>query len=483
MGRRKVHVTGLAVLGALAVASLWLWPDRPAHGERTPVDILIRNGIVVPMADGGPDAIVPGAVVIQGSAIVFVGTNAEADERFEGTETIDAQGGIVMPGLVNGHTHVPMTLFRPVTGEMPVMEWLQRYIFPAEAHFVRPDFVRLGTRWGLAEFIRSGITTYADMYYWEAEIAAVTKEVGLRGVLGETLLDFPSPDSVSPDAALRYTEAFIEAWKADPLVTPAVAPHAPYTVSADLYRRAADLARRHGVPLLTHLSESQGEMNFVREHYQMTPIAWLDSLGVLGPQTVAAHVVWPTPEDMAILARTGTGVVHNPKSNLRGGNGIAPVPALLAAGVRLGLGTDGPCGSNNLDLFENMDAAGIVQKGLAGDWSVIRARDLVRMATLGGAEALRMEDRIGSLEAGKQADIIIIDVSAPHLVPTPAQTSVFSSVHQHIAYAVRAADVRTTIVAGRVLMRDRQLTTIDEAPLRTEVARTWSEVETFMRAQ
>src|ERR1043165_3149103 len=421
----------------------------------TPADILITGGTVVTMA--GPD-IENGSVVISGGKIVAVGPSSQIDGKYTAKTTIHARGSAVMPGFVNAHTHVPMTLFRGIADDRDLMDWLQNFIFPAEAKNVSKDFVKWGTRLAAAEMIESGTTTFADMDYFESDVARETKAAGLRGVLGETMIDFPVADNKTWDDVVKYVRAYVKQWKGDRLITPALAPHAPFTVSEEHLRQVRSLATELGAPILIHVSETKDELRQVGEkHNGMTPGAYLDSLHFLGPDVVAAHGVWLTPEEIKMFAQRGTGVAHCPESNMMLASGVAPVVDMRRAGMNVGLGTDGPAGSNNnLDMVEEMASAARLQKVSKGDPKALSARDVLEMATIGGARVLGMEKKIGTLERGKRADVVVIDLQQAKVQPVYA-------VESAIVYAASGSSVVTTIVDGRVLMRDRKLFTVDEA--------------------
>jgi 5-methylthioadenosine/S-adenosylhomocysteine deaminase len=418
------------------------------------VDILITGGTVVTMA--GPN-IENGSVVIHNGQIVAVGRSADIDKTYTAATRINARGMAVMPGFVNAHTHVPMTLFRGIADDRDLMDWLTNFIFPAEAKNVDREFVKWGTRLAAAEMIRSGTTTFGDMYYFESDIARETKKAGLRAVLGETLLDFPAPDNKTWEEGIAYMRKFVAEWKNDPLITPAFAPHAPFTVSREHLQQVRALATELGVPILIHVSETKDELRQVAERANgMTPGAYLDSIGFLGDDVVAAHGVWLTENEMHRFAEKGTGVVHCPESNMMLASGVAPVVAMQRIGVDVGLGTDGPAGSNNnLDMFEEMASAARLQKITRNDPKALTAREVLELATIGGARVLGLADKIGTLEKGKRADVIVIDLQTTRIQP-------LYSVESAIVYAASGSSVVTTIVDGRILMRRGQLLTIDE---------------------
>jgi 5-methylthioadenosine/S-adenosylhomocysteine deaminase len=417
-------------------------------------DILITGGTVVTMA--GPN-IERGSVAIRNGEIVAVGPSAEVDRKFSAKTVIRAGGMAVVPGFVNAHTHVPMTLFRGIADDRDLMDWLTNFIFPAEAKNVDREFVKWGTRLAAAEMIRSGTTTFADMYYFESDIARETKAAGLRGVLGQTMIDFPAPDNKTWDAMVAYMRKYAADWKGDRLITPAFAPHAPYTVSADHLKQIRALATELGVPILIHVSETKNELKQVGEqHGGMTPGAYLDSLGFLGDDVVAAHGVWLTPDEIKTFAAKKVGVAHCPESNEMLASGVAPVVDMIAAGVDVGLGTDGPAGSNNnLDMVEEMASASRLQKVMRNDPKAVTARELLRLATIGGANVLGLGDKIGTLERGKRADIAIIDLQQ-------AKTQPVYSVESAIVYAASGSSVVTTICDGKILLRHGKVLTVDE---------------------
>jgi len=417
-------------------------------------DILITNATVITMA--GPN-IERGSVAIKDGAIIAVGPSNEIDPRYRAKTVIKAGGMAVVPGFVNTHTHVPMTLFRGIADDRDLMDWLTNYIFPAEAKNVDRDFVKWGTRLAAAEMIRSGTTTFCDMYYFESDIARETKAAGLRGVLGNTLIDFPAPDNKTWDAMIDYMRNYVREWKGDRLITPAFAPHAPFTVSTEHLKQIRSLATELGAPILIHVSETKDELRQVAEKQNgMTPAAYLDSIGFLGDDVVIAHGVWLTPDEIRTVAAKKVGVAHCPESNMMLASGVAPIVDMIRAGVELGIGTDGPAGSNNnLDMVEEMASAARLQKVMKGDPKAISARELLRLATIGGATALGLADKIGTLERGKRADLVIIDLQQ-------AKTQPVYSVESAIVYAASGSSVVTTIVDGKILLRHGKVLTVDE---------------------
>jgi len=418
------------------------------------VALIITNGTVVTM-DGAGRVLTPGAVAVDGSDIVAIDTPEAIRKQFRAAETIEAWGSVIMPGLVNTHTHAPMVMYRGLADDLALMEWLQKYIFPAEAKTLSPEFVRAGTRLAALEMIRSGTTTYADMYYFEEEIAKETKTAGLRAVLGQTIIQFPVADAKTPADGLARAEAFIKDYKDDPLITPAVAPHAMYTLDGPTLMACRELAKRYRVPTIIHVAETQEEEKTAQERHQASPVRYLESLGFLGPGVLAAHAVWVSEPEIAILKARGVGVSHNPESNMKLASGTAPVPAYLAAGIPLGLGTDGAASNNDLDMFEAMRTASFLHKLHSNDPRVVDAKTALTMATIGGARALGMDSRIGSLEPGKRADLIVVSMS------TARQTPMYDPI-SHLVYTTHGDDVQTTIVNGKVLMRGRKVLTLDE---------------------
>ena len=368
---------------------------------------------------------------------------------------IDATGKVVIPGLINGHTHIPMTLFRGLADDMDLNEWLTKYIFPAEARNVTEDFVRAGTQLGLAEMIRGGTTTYCDMYYFEDAVADETERAGVRGVLGETIIDFPVADNKTNAEAMAYTERYVKKWKGNRLITPAIAPHAPYTVSEEHLRAIRAFSNRTGAPIVIHVAETKKEVADITRDHGASPVTYLDRIGFLNDRVIAAHMVYPTEDELAILKRLNVGIVHNPQSNMKLASGVAPVPQMLAADMSLGLGTDGAASNNDLNMWEEMDTAAKLHKVFTGDPRVVSAEQAFEMATIRGARALHMEHEIGSIERGKRADIVIVDQDSLNQTP-------FYNIYSDLVYSTKAADVRTVIIEGRVVMRDRRLQTLDE---------------------
>jgi len=433
---------------------------QPANQRRL-MDIAIVGGTVVTM-DKERRVIENGAVVLRGEKIVWVGKRSEMPARMRSAQTIDATGKVVIPGLVNTHTHVPMSLFRGIADDMDLQEWLTKFIFPAEAKNVDEAFVRAGTRLGLAEMIKGGTTTYCDMYYFEDAIAGETKKAGMRAVLGETVIDFPAPDNKTWQEGIRYSERFINKWRNDPLITPAIAPHAPYTVSQEHLLEARGVSDRLRAPLVIHLAEANTETDFIQQKHQgQRPIGFVEKIGFFNDRTIAAHVIQANDAELDLLKKHNVGVAHNPQSNMKLAAGTAPVPAMLRKNINVGLGTDGAASNNDLSMWEEMDTAAKLHKLVSGDPKMLSAEEAFSMATIGGARALHMGDRIGSIEEGKLADIAIVGLDEVHQTP-------LYNIYSHLVYATKASDVRTVIIHGRIVMRDRRLLTLYESAIKRD---------------
>ena len=400
-----------------------------------------------------------GAVAIRGERIVGVGTRAEIDARFQAKQRLDRPDAILAPGLIDTHTHAAMSLFRGIADDKNLQDWLTNFIFPAEAKNVTPDFVRWGTRLGCLEMLLGGTTTFTDMYYFEDVVAEAAKEAGMRGVLGETIIGFPVADAKTPADGLRYAEEFIQRFRGDSLIVPAVAPHALYTNSDETLKAARALANKYSVPLVIHLSETKKENDDEMASRHDTPTKHLDSIGVFTGRTVAAHCVWVNDGDMGILKARNVGVAHCPSSNMKLASGVAPVVRMLALGINVGLGPDGPAGSNNdFNMFEEMDLAAKLAKVTSLDPTVLPATTALEMATIRGARVLGLEKEIGSLETGKRADLISVRLDRANAVP------VYDAISQMV-YASKAEDVRDVMVNGRSVVRDGKSLTLDEGAI------------------
>ena len=441
----KSILVAVAAAVALGVAA--------AQPARRSVTLVVVGGTVITQ-NAARQIVSPGAVAIDASDIVEVGTPDAIAAKYRASETIEARDDVILPGLINTHTHAPMVMYRGLADDLALMDWLQKYIFPAEAKTVSAEMVRIGTKLAALEMIESGTTTFADMYYFEEEIAKTTVEAGLRAVLGQTIIQFPAPDAKTPADGLARAERFIREFKDNGLVVPAVAPHALYTNDRATLVASAEIGRRYGVPVLIHFAETEDEVRLAREQFKTTPAAYLESLGFWGPNTLAAHAIWVTDDDLAILKRWDVGLSHNPESNMKLASGAAPVVKYLAAGVALGLGTDGAASNNDLDMFEAMRQASFLAKHVTKDPTAVPARAALDLATVGGARALHMERLIGSLEPGKRADLITVSMRAAR------QTPMYDPV-SHLVFATHGDDVRTTIVNGKVLMKNRQVRTLN----------------------
>jgi 5-methylthioadenosine/S-adenosylhomocysteine deaminase len=390
---------------------------------------------------------------------VAAGTRAEIDRNWQPKRRIDRPNVVLTPGLINTHTHAAMSLFRGIANDVKLQDWLNNFIFPAEAKNVTPDFVRWGTRLASLEMLLGGTTTFTDMYYFEDVVAETAKEAGMRGVLGETIIKFPVADAKTPEEGLQYAEKFLLRFRGDPLTVAAVAPHAPYTNTDATLKVARALANKYSAPIIIHLSETKKENDDMQAARHMSPTEMLNSLGFFNGRTVAAHCVWVSDRDMTILRTHNVGVAHNPSSNMMLASGTAPVPEMLRRGIAVGLGTDGPAGSNNdFDLMEEMDLAAKLQKLVRNDPEALSAKQAFEMATIGGARALGMEKEIGSLEAGKRADLISIDLDAPNAVP-------MYDVYSQLVYALKASNVIDVVVNGREVVRDKRCLTLDQAAI------------------
>ncbi len=413
-------------------------------------DLAITGGHVLSM-DGERGDFSPGAILVEDGAISAVGPAAIAD-AVEAQRWIDATGCIVMPGMINSHTHIAMSLFRGLGDDEP--DRLRRFIWPLEAKVVDSGSVHDGAMLGCLEMALGGVTCFADMYFFAEQVAAAAETVGLRAVVGQAVMGDAAPDADAPVAALERFQSLENAWQGHPLITPALAPHAPDTLGTVTLKSVRDLSESKGAPILIHLCETEAELAVIRERSGMTPVCYLDSLGLLGPRLLGAHCIHMGEEDIARLAASGVSVAHNMVANIKAAKGVAPAPAMLAAGVNVGLGTDGPMSGNTLDVIGQLGAVAKLHKLMSGDRTAMPARTVVEMATIGGARALGMGDRIGSLEVGKRADIAIIDATGAHMTP-------LYDPYAALVYAANAADVRHVIVDGRMVVEDRRLLTAD----------------------
>jgi len=397
----------------------------------------------------------PGAIYIVGDSIVDVGTSDVLKAKYPKASLLDYPNEILLPGLVNTHTHIAMSLLRGIADDMPLKEWLETVIWPLEKEFVNKDFVTVGSFITLAEFIRGGITCFNDMYFFQNEIAEATATAGLRAVMGETLIDFPTPNAKTPNEGITYSKQFVARWKNHPLISPCIVTHAPYSCSATLLQSASNLSKELEIPLSIHISETKTEIQESQEKYGLSPVEYLDSLQFLNNSVIAAHCVHLSENDISILYNRGVGIAHNPGSNLKLASGIAPLTVLLQKGITVGLGTDGSASNNNLSLFEEMTFASLLQKVVTGSAETISAKEMVYLATQGGANVLKLGTKIGSLEKGKKADFILISIQKPHAQP-------MYNVYSHIVYSAVAADVVSTYVNGKCLYDNGEIKTFNE---------------------
>jgi len=441
-------------------------------------DILLTGGLVVTVNALG-EIIPQGAVAIKGGQIVAVGTAEAIAVEWQAPEVVDCHGAAILPGLINAHSHVPMSLLRGLADDLRLDVWLFGYMLPVEREFVSPEFCRWGTLLSCAEMIRAGVTCFADMYYYEHVVAEAAAEAGMRAVCAETIMKWPTPDAESYDESLAMCRRFVESWRDHPLVTPAVGPHSPETTTPELLQESARLAAEYGVPLLIHIAETAGGADEARALYGRSSVEVLDRLGMLEQHVVAAHCVHVTAEERAIMAARGVGMAHCPTSNLKLASGVADVVALLDAGVRVSIGTDGQASNNDQDMFEEMRLAALLQKGIRLDPTAVPARKAFELATIGGARVLGLDQITGSLEVGKQADIAVLALDCAHNVPHFIDLS-RDNVYSQLVYTAKGDDVRHVLIDGRWVMRDQRLLTIDEAQVRLEAQRIAGQVGAFL---
>ena len=422
------------------------------------VDLLIKNAIVLTM-DKDRTVFEQGLVAVKGKQIIAV-TDGKDVESYQAKTTIDAEGDIVMPGLINTHTHVSMTVFRSLADDVP--DRLHRYIFPLEKKLVSRDMVRIGAQLGNVEMLKGGVTTYADMYYFEDEVAKTVDKIGMRAVLGESVIQFPVADAANAEEGIQYALNFIEEYKDHPRITPAFAPHAPYTNSTEILQKVTELSLQHNVPVMIHLAESDREIEVIAERSDgKSPVAYMADIGALTPKLVAAHVIDVDDNDIALLKKHDVGIAHNMSANIKSAKGVSPAMKMQQQGLRIGLGTDGPMSGNTLSTIDEFNQVAKVHKLVNKDRSAMPPIKVIEMATIGAARALHMEDTIGSLEKGKLADIIVIDTKAPNMVPV-------YNPYSALVYSAYASNVKHTIVDGNMLMEDRNMLTVDETAIREE---------------
>jgi len=440
-------------------------------------DYLLTNAVVLTM-DERMAIYEPGAVAIQGDSILAVGPQEELEQTISARETIDCAGKVLMPGLINAHTHVPMTLLRGLADDLRLDVWLMGYMMPVERRFVTPEFVQLGTKLACAELIRSGVTCFADMYYFEGDVAQATAEAGLRAVCGHTVLKFPAPDARDYEESLAAARNFIQQWKGHPLIIPSIAPHAAFTSTVDLLRSCAALAVEFDVPLQIHISETTTEVESIRDEYDMPVVPFLKKQDIFNAKVLAAHCVHLDEGEINTLKHHNAGVAHNPSSNLKLASGIAPVAMMVEEGLNVGIGTDGPASNNDLDMFEEIRLAAFLAKSINNDPTKLPAATALNMATRMGAHALHVEHLTGSLEKGKRADLILVDIQCLHNAPRFRREA--DGIYAQLVYAGHATDVVDVMVNGRWLMRDHCLLTIDESALLVEAQILASRIDTFL---
>ena len=446
----RIALLPLFVLVVAACSPAEAPPEAPADA----IDLIVPGKYVVTM-DPQHRVIEDGAVAVDEGVIIDIGTAAEIEARYTARETLPRDNRVVMPGLVNGHQHAAMTLLRGIADDLALMDWLTNYIFPAEVEFVDPEFVRIGTEVACWEMIRGGTTTFVDMYYYPDTVAEVVERCGMRALVSATVIDQRSPDAEGATDSIAKGEGFIDRWQnRHPRITPIFGPHANYTLDAEQLRKTREAAQKSGVAISIHVSESPFESQYSKDNYGKTSIEMLDEIGFFDGPTIAAHVVWPTATEIPILRDRKVGVIHNPSSNMKLASGVSPVAEMLEAGVRVGLGTDGPASNNDLDMWEEMRLAAFLQKVTRMDPEVLPAQTVLGMATIGGATAIGLGDQVGSLEAGKRADIIQVAFDDVHHVPT-------FDVVSHLVYVTDEQDVASVIVDGRLLMRDGEFLTLD----------------------
>ena len=453
-----------SIPAALLVATLLVAcspSDSQVGNQGSTIDLIVYGDSVVTM-DADMRVVENGAVAVDDGVILALGPAEEIDAAYKADATLDGEGRIVMPGLVNGHTHAAMSLLRGVADDLALMDWLQNYIFPAEVQFVDAEFVRIGTELACWEMLRGGTTTMVDMYYYPDTIAETVERCGMRALVSTTVIDQRSPDAESADDGLAKGAGFVERWKGrNPRITPIYGPHANYTLNADQLRATRAAAVEFGVPISIHLSESPFEIQYSKDTYGKTSIEMMEEIGFFDGPTIAAHVVWPTDAEIPILVERKVGVIHNPTSNMKIASGIAPITRMLDAGVRIGIGTDGAASNNDLDLWEEMRLAAFLQKVDRMDPEALPAEAVLRMATSGGAEAIGLGDTIGSLEPGKRADLIQVAFDDVHHVPT-------FNVVSHLVYVTDEQDVASVVVDGEILVEEREFRTIDTDRVREE---------------
>ncbi len=441
-------ITGLAIISTTLLFT----------ASAKEVDILITHGNILTL-NKDMEEIKDGYIAITDNKITALGS-MEALDQITAKEVLNVEGDIVMPGMINTHTHASMSVFRSLADDVP--DRLHRYIFPLEAKFVSPEMVRIGAQLANIEMIKGGVTTYADMYYFEDIVAKTVDEAGMRAVLGETVIKFPVADAENAEEGIAYAIKFIETYKNHPRITPAFAPHAPYTNTTETLQKIAKLSLEYDVPVLIHLAESQRESDVIAERSGgLTPIAYMADIGALNKNLIAAHAITANDEDIQLLKQYNVGVAHNMSANIKSAKGVAPIPKMRQAGVSVGLGTDGPMSGNTISVLDEFQQVAKIHKLIAKDRSLMPPIEIVKMATLGGAEVLGLDEEIGSLEINKKADIVVVDTKAPHMTP-------LYNPYSALVYSAYASDIRHNIIDGKIIMKDRIILTVDEKEARKQ---------------
>jgi len=425
------------------------------------VDIIIKNGIILTIDKVG-NIYKQGSVVVKGSKILDIGETTEIEKKYESRTVINAEGKIVMPGLVNTHNHLTMTVFRGLADDLQLQEWLNEYIFPAEAKFINAETVRIGSELAMVEMIHSGTTTFNDMYFYEDEVAKAAKLIGMRGIVSESFMDFPVPNNPTTTHTEEYIRMMYDKYKNDELVTIGVGMHSPYTCSAELIKKGMKLAKELDINYHIHVAETKWEHDLIMQKQGVSPVKYLDNLGVMQNNVVAAHSVWLDENDIKIYAERGVGAAHNPECNMKLASGVAPIPQMVEANVKVGLGTDGTASNNNLNLFQEMQTMSLVHKLWSKNPTVIPAKTALQIATIGSAKVLNLDKQIGSLEVGKKADIILLDM-------TKSNTTPLYDVYSALAYSFNGSDVTDVIINGKEIMRNNIILTVDENKIKQKV--------------
>jgi 5-methylthioadenosine/S-adenosylhomocysteine deaminase len=448
--------------------------------DKSQVDLMLINGTVVTM-NADRNIIYKGAVAIVDDTIIAVGPSQHLTETYQATQVINCENCVISPGLINAHTHVPMTLLRGLVDDLRLDVWLYGFMMPVEREFVNPDFSFIGTQIACAEMIKAGVTTFCDMYYYEDYVAQAAAKAGMRAICAQTILKFPAPDAANYDESLEYCRAFIKKWKGHPLITPAVGPHAPYTATPEMLEACVALAVGFDVPLHIHIAETSLEQQNSITEYNQTVVSWLDQYGLFKARVIAAHCVCLEESEMITLKQAGTGVAHCPTSNLKLASGIAPIHKMLKLGLKIGIGTDGTASNNDLDLIEETRLAALLQKGAFTDPTLLPASEAWALATIGGAKAVHLDRLIGSLEPGKRADVIVINLESIHQTPRFIHTE--DTVYSQLVYAAKSSDVRDVVVNGQVLMENRRLLTLDEKDLSRKAEQISAKIDAFLSSR